>query len=170
MEQTISAKSGFLKSPIKTIIYAWLIAGTLDITSAIINFLVVNKTSLLGLFQYIASGLFGTKAFDGGLLMALAGLLIHYTIAFTWTIIFFFVYPRIKFLSFNIVLTGFAYGIIIWFFMNRIALKLSNVHHINFSLTHDILGTLYLMFCIGLPISIIVSKYYEKREVGLEIK
>lgn len=154
-----------MKNTIKTIIIAWLIAGTLDISSAIINFLITSKSSLLGLFQYIASGIFGDSAFNGGVPMALAGLIIHYFIAFTWTIIFFFIYPKIKVLSSNKIIIGFLYGIIIWIIMNKIILKLSNVPHINFSMLHDILGTLYLMFCIGLPLSFIIGNYYSKREL-----
>ena len=165
MGKTISAKSGFWSSPIKTIIYAWLIAGTLDIMSAIINSLIFYKGDLIGLFQYIASGLFGQSAFNGGVRMVFAGLVIHYLIALTWTLIFFFVYPKIKILSYNKIITGLIYGIFIWIIMNKIVLKFSGVPHIKFNLIHDVLGTAYLMFCTGLPVSIIISKYYSNKKL-----
>ncbi len=151
-----------MNKPVKTILAAWLIAGTLDISSAIINFLITSKSSLLGLFQYIASGVFGSSAFNGGLSMALAGLVFHYFIALSWTVIYFFLYPHLKFLKFNKIISGFGYGIFIWIIMNKVVLKLSKVPRINFSLLHDVLGVLYLMFCIGLPVSIIISNYYSK--------
>lgn len=153
-----------MKTSAKTIITAWLIAGTLDISAAVISFLIFFNGKLIELFQYIASGLFGMKAFSGGLFMAAMGLLFHYFIALSWTVFFYIMYPRLKFLRKNNFLSGILYGIFIWLVMNLIVLELSRVHSVTFGAAHTITGILILMFCVGLPISLIVGNYYSRTQ------
>ena len=150
---------------LKSILAAWLIAGTLDISSAIISYSINTKDSLLGLFQFIASGAFGNAAFSGGVPMAIAGLLFHYLIALTWTVIFFLLYPKLKFLSANRFIVGVLYGIFVWLVMNLIVLRLSRVPMINYHVSHIIAGTLYLIFCIGIPVSLLAGRYYSKNNL-----
>lgn len=149
-----------MKNPFKAIFTAWLLAGTLDIIAAIINYLIYFRENLIGLFQFIAGGVFGIKAFSGGILTALSGLIFHHFIAFSWTIFFFFVCPKVKILSRNNYISGLVYGIFIWLIMNLVVLKLSNVPNISFSITHTVVGIVILMFCVGLPIFLIIGKYY----------
>ena len=153
----------FTKSLPKAIITAWLIAGTLDITSAIIIFIINNKTSVIGLFQYIASGVFGNSAFSGGIPMAIAGLLFHYTFALIWTLVFFFIYPKIQFISKHKYTSGVLYGIFVWLFMNLIVVKLSRVPVINFSIGHRIVGIIILILFISSPILYISGRYYSDK-------
>ena len=76
---------------IKTILLACLVAGTMDALAAIIMYgPVFGKLSVTRLFQGIASGAFGKKAFEGGAEMAVYGVIIHYTIAFIFSVIYFF--------------------------------------------------------------------------------
>src|SRR5438874_13181484 len=67
-----------------TILWIGLVAGTLDITDNLIfnQFRGISPTRV---FQYIASGLLGTKSFQLGLASVAFGVLIHYTIALFWT-------------------------------------------------------------------------------------
>lgn len=151
------------KGIIKALITAWLIAGTLDISSAIVTFIVNNpNVSILGLFQFIASGAFGNEAFSGGIPMAIAGLSFHYLIALTWTTIFFLIYPSIKLLSKSRLLSGISYGIIVWLIMNLVVLRLSRVPVVNLHAGHIILGMLYLIFFIGIPVSYFANRYYAR--------
>lgn len=55
----------------KAISITWLIAGTLDIITAII----VSGASPENVLRYVASGAFGPQAFQGGTLIILSGLL-----------------------------------------------------------------------------------------------
>jgi len=87
-----------------------LIAGTFDITGAIIHYLLVTRSNPVRIFYFIASAVFGKEAYDGGPLVAVLGLVFHYTIAIIFTAFFFLIYPKLKFLSRNIVLSGLAYG------------------------------------------------------------
>ncbi len=148
------------KSPIKIIALTCLLAGTLDILSAIIDSSIRFKITPIELFQFIASGVFGPKAFSGGIPMAIAGLLFHYFIASCWTVFFFLIMPKFKISSKYKIPVGLLYGIFVWLVMNLVVVPLSNVHKVKFSWSHTILGMLYLMFMIGLLVSVMFYKYY----------
>src|SRR6187431_590610 len=90
---------------------AGLLVGFLDGMAAVIQ-TILNNGDPVKLFQFIASGVFGPKAFSGGDTMAMAGVLFHFAIAFTWTLIFFLIYPRWKALSWNWIITGIVYGLL----------------------------------------------------------
>jgi hypothetical protein len=145
------------------ILIAWLTAGTLDASAASIQYYIKTKKDPSGVWRYVASGFFGKKAFAGGMIMAGWGLLFHYMIALFFTLLFFQVFPHLKFLSKSIVLTGLGYGIFAWCIMNLIVVPISNVPPFTIKLKGAIIALLILMFCIGLPISLIISWYYRKR-------
>lgn len=153
----ISLKSG---TALNTIIKACLIAGTLDILCAFAQFYIRTGKSPVVVLKFIASGVFGKAALAGGTEMALLGLLFHFVIAFTWTVIFFQSYPQIPLLAKNKIAGGIAYGFVIWLVMTRVVLPLSNTPKIPFNAVQAIIGIVILMFAVGLPISFIVSRFY----------
>lgn len=155
--QTIQQKPN---KRIKIIVLTCLLAGTLDILSAIVDSSIRFKITPVELFQFIASGVFGPKAFSGGIPMAIAGLLFHYFIASCWTVFFFLIIPKFKFSPKYKIPVGLLYGIFVWLVMNLIVVPLSNVHKVKFTWSHTIMGMLYLMFMIGLPISLVFYRYY----------
>ena len=84
----------------KHILTAWIIAGTMDAVAAVLVYSVVlQKATVLQIFQGIASGVMGAKAVEGGTVTGLIGLALHYLIAFCWVIFYFFIYTSIKFLK-----------------------------------------------------------------------
>lgn len=108
--------------------------------------------------MFVASGVFGKEAFTGGVLMSVCGLLFHFLIAFIFTTFFFFIYPRLKFLSFNVILTALLYGVFVWIIMNRIVLPLSNTPVIPFTWMGAAIAAGILTLCIGLPLAIIAKR------------
>lgn len=92
---------------IKTIFRAALLAGTLDGLAAALKYIVDTGKDPMNVFRFIASGVFGSKDFEGGITMGLWGIFFHYLIATGWTVLFFIAYPRIKPLSRNKYITGF---------------------------------------------------------------
>lgn len=148
----------------KTILFAGSLAGTLDIAAAMIRYYTTTGKDPLNVLRFIASGVFGNAAFSGGVVMAVYGLFFHFIIAFSWTILFFMVYPRLKLFFKNQYLWGIIYGCFVWTGMNLIVLPLSNVPQLPFSIARaaEAIGT--LIVCIGLPISIITHRYYIKTE------
>lgn len=158
----MSSKIQTKNSLFPTILRTGLLVGTLDITAAFINSYVRSGVYPSTVLKFIASGVLGQDAFSGGVLTALLGLFFHYFIAFSWTILFFVVYPKIKLSSRYKILVGLSYGVIVWIVMNIIVLPLSRVPRIPFHLSQFILGVIFLMLLIGLPISLIFHSYYRR--------
>lgn len=145
------------------ILKAGLIVGTLDILSAFIYvFIKTGNFIPLGILKFIASGIFGKDAASGGSFMALAGLIIHYCIAFTFTMIFFWLYSRVKALSKAKIITGIIYGIFIWIIMNLIILPLTNVAYRPFNIVNAIINIGILIICIGIPLSFMAASFYKE--------
>lgn len=71
------------------IIKAGLLAGTLDISAACVQYYMKTGKNPDYVLKYVASGAFGKDAFTGGIVMSMAGLLFHYLIAFSFTLFFF---------------------------------------------------------------------------------
>ncbi|MBI3122933.1 MAG: hypothetical protein HYZ10_00880 [Ignavibacteriales bacterium] len=143
-----------------TITKAGLLAGTLDILCALVQFYMRTGKNPAAVLKFIASGIFGKAALAGGTEMALLGLLFHFIIAFTWTIIFFFFYPQISHVTKNKIIAGLLYGLFIYAVMTRVVLPLSNTPKIPFNAVQAAIGIILLMFAVGLPISLIVSRFY----------
>jgi len=140
-----------------------LIAGTLDILAALVHAYLSSGTTPAIVFKYIASGLFGPSAFAGGGGMIVAGLIIHYCIAFSWTLIFFLLYPKLSFLSGNIAVSAFIIGISIWLAMRFLVLPLTAVPKSPFNPVQAVIGALILVVMIGLPVSYFAKRYYSSQ-------
>ncbi|HZX74537.1 MAG TPA: hypothetical protein VFE57_08960 [Cyclobacteriaceae bacterium] len=142
-----------------TLFRAGLLVGFLDGMAAVIQ-TILNHGDPVKVFQFIASGVFGAKALAGGDAMAMAGVLFHFAIAFTWTLIFFLIYPRLKLLSWNWVITGIVYGLVIWVGMNLIVVPLSNIGMRTITLRGFLISSSILMVAIGLPLSFLANRHY----------
>jgi hypothetical protein len=140
-----------------TILIAWMLAGTLDIATAVLYYVGPSITGATTLLQGIASGVLGVRAFAGGLETAAFGLVLHYLIALIWTLVLFVCLGAFKALTRHLTLTGVVYGIVIWLTMNLIVLPLSKVGHTPIHLRPAITGAIILVFCIGLPIALVVG-------------
>lgn len=144
-----------------TILTAWLIAGTLDMSAAVIQTL-INGGDPLRMMQFIASGVFGTSAFSSVMPYAALGFLFHYVIALGWTLLFFYIYPKFYFLSANVVLTAVLYGVFVWAMMNLVVLPLANTPPIKFVAAKALVAAGVLVVAIGMPLAFIASRYYRK--------
>jgi hypothetical protein len=142
-----------------TVLWIGLLAGTLDITDNLIFNQLRGITPKM-VFQYIASGLIGMKAFRGGLASVALGVAVHYGIALIWTGVFYAGTRKLAILSRRPVLSGLVYGGGVYLFMNFIVLPLSAVPHPRSAITlaSRINGVLALLIFIGLPISLLVRR------------
>ncbi|HEV8286707.1 MAG TPA: hypothetical protein VGQ09_20500 [Chitinophagaceae bacterium] len=145
---------------LKIILLTGLLVGSLDILTACIDYYIATGRGPAGVLKFIASGVFGRKAFTGGIPMIILGLLFHYLIAFSFTLFFYWLHSRIKYMSTNRVLTGILYGLFIWLVMNRIVLPLSNTPTIPFKLYKAVKAATILIVMIGIPLSFIMQKYF----------
>jgi hypothetical protein len=131
---------------------AGLIAGTLDITAAFLHFMLKGGKNPVVILQYIASGLFGRELANSQRIMPLLGLLLHYFIALTFALFYFFVAHKILGrLAWP--LAGTLYGLGVWVVMNKIIVPLSLIPPRPSTLSNDLTQLGILILCIGLPIA-----------------
>ena len=150
------------------ILKAGLIAGTMDILAAcILVYIRTGHTHATGILKFIASGVFGKAAPDGGSSMIFAGLLFHYLIAGIFAAFFFWIYPGIRITSKSWLATAVIYGIFVWCVMNLIVVPLSRVSSRPITLTNALINIGILIICIGLPVSYIARTYYRKTAPNL---
>ncbi|HKE55390.1 MAG TPA: hypothetical protein VKB46_01770 [Pyrinomonadaceae bacterium] len=135
------------------------IAGSLDLTGAMVTAWLRTGTTPVQLLQFVASGLLGPAAFSGGAKTAAVGAVSHYFIATTVTAVYFLASRKIKFLTAQPVVAGLLYGIAVYLFMNFVVLPFSRVTRGHPTLTGRLIGMLVIMFCIGLPIALIVRRF-----------
>jgi hypothetical protein len=139
------------------ILQAGLLTGTLDIAAALIQYYIKTEKNPEPVLKFIASGVFGNEAFSGGSIMSLYGLIFHFIIAFAFTLFFFWVFPKMKLLSKNRILTGIGYGIFIWLVMNLLVLPLSKTPKLPFTLSGAAIAIGILIVCIGLPLAFLAK-------------
>src|SRR5215471_15782375 len=163
MTETTTAKK---PSAIKTILLTGLIAGILDASAASLNALARGRTPAR-VFRFVASGILGKDALnDQGWLIPVLGLLFHFFIAYTFTVFFFLIFPKIKWLNKNFVISGLIYGAFVWLIMNLIVVPLSITHQVRFTnAKQTIIGILFILFCIGLPIAFFTKRYYALKTI-----
>ncbi len=152
---------------ISTLIKAGLIVGTLDILSAFLYYFIrTGDKNVFIVLKAVASGLFGKKAFSGGNEMMIAGLILHFIIAFAFTIFFFWLFPKIKPLLKNNILVGLVYGIFVWMVMNLVVVPLSNIGPRPFTMLNVLINVIILIVCIGLPLSFMANTFYKKENLN----
>lgn len=114
-----------MKLSLKTILTAGLVAGTLDLTLAIVYFGVTMHAPFAAVPQAVASGVLGARAFRLGIASAALGIFLHYFIALTVADFYYAASLRIPFLNRQPILSGAAYGIAVYLVMQYIVVPLS---------------------------------------------
>lgn len=147
-------------SALTTILIGGLVAGAFDITAACINGGLSGR-SPIWIFQSVAGGLFGRGTFQGGLKTAVIGLILHFFIATMATTVYFVASSFLPFLRKQAIICGPLYGIVVYLFMYSVVLPLSALKFkfFNQAGTAIATGILIHIFCVGLPIALIVRKF-----------
>ena len=142
----------------RAILVAGLAAGVLDITAAFVNS-GLRGTSPMRVLQSIASGLLGAESYAGGLPTASLGLVVHFLIAFVAASVYYLASRRVEFLIERAVISGLLYGVAVYFFMYAAVLPLT--FHRSFLQPFSAVptGLAIHMFCVGLPISLVVRRF-----------
>lgn len=150
-----------MSNPFKAIFWGGLIAGTLDIVAACLNAWFRASVTPMRVLQSVASGLLGSAAYGGGAKTAVLGLALHYLIATTWTVVFYFASRKLRFLIEQPVVWGLVYGVVVYAIMNFVVLPMSQFPPSRTppTLTGRLTGLVIIMFCIGLPIAVIVRRF-----------
>ncbi len=146
----------------KQILKTTLLAGSLDITAAFIHAYISKGSTPDIILKFIASGAFGKEAFKGSYGIMLIGLLFHFIIALGCTLVFFLLYPKLKFLHYSVLLNSLLIAIVAWVVTTQIIIPLSEIKPGVFNIEKAFIAVGILFVCIGLPISLMAKKYYTK--------
>ncbi|MBS0433223.1 MAG: hypothetical protein JSS21_12585 [Proteobacteria bacterium] len=108
----------------RAILAGGLIAGTLDIGAAAL----INWMNPLVIMRFVAGGLLGKAALQGGLPVSALGMLLQWAMSLLIAAIFVVAALRLRWLTARPVAAGLAYGVVIYFVMNYVVLPLSAWH------------------------------------------
>src|SRR5215467_11250283 len=144
----------------RAILTAGLVVGVLDISSAFVIWWQRGIGARRGL-QGIAAGLLGANSFNGGLVTAGLGLLLHFLVAFVVVIVFYLVSRKIEFLTLHAVASGALYGICVYIVMYWFVLPtvFPTFRH---RLGNELLAIVIHISLIGLPCALIVRRYSQQ--------
>jgi len=138
------------------ILVGGLIAGTLDLTYAIV-FSWFHGHAPISIMQSVASGVLGNAAFEGGVGTAVLGVLLHYFIMFCAAAVFVFASRRFEFLRRRPIVSGMVFGICMYLVMTQVVLPLSAFpfpQKFPPDLGLLMANQLAHMFLVGVPISL----------------
>jgi hypothetical protein len=150
-------------APVSTIIKAGLLAGTLDILCAFVYFYIKTRKNPLNVLVYVSKVALGKTTFTDTGLQQITGLLVHFAIAMSWTVLFFILYRYIKLMRLNKIITGIVYGLVVWTVMNIVILPLWNNKPFVFNTESATVNALILIVAIGMPLSFMAHRYYSKK-------
>jgi hypothetical protein len=145
----------------KAVILTWLFVGTADLFCAYMSQWIKTGKYADKMLLYIAGGTLGLDtSMQGDNWVALLGLCTHYFIAFTFTVFFFWVFPKLKFLSFNKYVIGVLYGIFANLVVGQIIRWFTPLPSQPFNLSTVLVAWFILGIALGIPIACNTYKYY----------
>ncbi|MDR7271406.1 hypothetical protein J2X20_004074 [Pelomonas saccharophila] len=138
---------------IQTVILAGLVSGALDILAAFASYASQGATAE-GILKYIASGLLGAAAMQGGMGTAGLGLLFHFLLTTGMAAVFLLAALKLPALTLRPWLWGALYGVLTWVAMVYIVVPLSGVTGWKLPQGWNIVsGLLSHIFYVGVPIA-----------------
>lgn len=156
------ASAGKTSRALPTIALGTLVAGTFDISAAIITWL-LKGVSAARVLQSVAGGLLGRATFDGGAPTAALGLLLHFSVMSVIVTVFYVASRRLPALTRHWLACGIAYAVCVYAVMTFIVVPLSALHAPMPSPSAIAQGLLVHILCVGLPIAFITRRRFENR-------
>ena len=125
------------------------IAGTIDIGAAAL----INMIDPRVILRFIAGGVLGKAALQGGAAVQWLGLLLQWGMSLLIAAIFVFASLRLRWLIARPVVAGLAYGVVVFVVMNYIVVYFSAWHRINHFTAVSFVENLAAMLLFGLIIA-----------------
>ena len=135
------------------VVVAGLVSGAVDLVAAFASYASQGATPV-GILKYIASGVIGPAAMQGGAGMAALGLLCHFALTTGMAAVFMVAALRLRVLAMRPWLWGSIYGVLTWAVMVYVAVPLSAVP--GWKLPEGwaiVTGLLAHIFYVGVPIA-----------------
>jgi hypothetical protein len=147
------------------ILNAGAVAGFMDIIAASIQAWIAGRTPMR-MLQGIAVGWFGRASLQMGWTSAAVGFVTHFFIATSWAAIYWFTSQRFPVLVRRAWVCGTVYALLVYAVMYEIVMPLSAIHRrIPRTPQAYLIGILIHIFCIGLPIALIVRARTPRSEL-----
>ncbi len=138
---------------LQAILAATLACGILDATAATLQAATL-KIKPQRVWQTVASGLLGPRAFEAGASTAILGLALHFLIALIISTIYVLAAQRLPFLLDHVLIAGALYGIAVYCVMFYIVLPLSRrpkrPFNLKFALTQLVIHIVIIGWSIAL--------------------
>jgi uncharacterized membrane protein YagU involved in acid resistance len=158
------------RSARKAVLLGGLICGALDISSAFYFAWTLRKIPPGRILQGIAEAVLGPASYRGGAASAFLGLLLHFSIAFFWTGVFYLLSRRFAALTKWVVPAGLLYGAVVWIVMYRVVIPLVPILNSLYLTEYDrsiprlTLRQLVIhLVCVGLPIALSIRRFAPAR-------
>lgn len=144
------------RNPALTVLTAGLLGGAGGILYAILFYRWWRDVSAEQVFQSVASGVYGSAAFQGGLQTATAGAALHFFIATVAAGVFYVAATRVRLLARRPYVFGPLFGIAMWLAMNFVVVPLSAARTPTFDDPMVVIsGILAHALLFGLPIALV---------------
>ena len=148
--------------PFSRVLRAGFVTGIIDGLFSSVLVAVFYGSTVTRLFQGVAATLLGKRAFEGGTSTALIGVLMHFGVAFAWSIIFALLLTKSAWLRrvldspFGVIKIAAVYGPLIWMVMSLIVIPLLVRRPPTISLRWWIQFFGHIVF-VGLPIVALIG-------------
>ena len=117
----------------RRLLVAGATVGLLDALFVIVTYVwIKDVTTTQRIFQGIAAGLLGKGTFEGGIGTEVLGFVLHFTIAYSWTLVYFIISRRWTSLRRLVqsqkgaLIGGALFGIVMWLGMDLLVVPLSH--------------------------------------------
>jgi hypothetical protein len=135
--------------------------GVLDAADGVVWAGVTAGQNPIQVLQWIATGLLGPSAFQGGLVTAGLGAMIHFALSYGFTTAFVVAFRNIRAIRSHWIAFGLGWGALVWGFMNLLVLPSSPVPQATFTVGTVVNGVLGHALTVGLA-----AAYVAKRVLG----
>lgn len=147
------------ESLLRSIATGGLIVFVIQILDVWIASTIIQGIPFVSVWQYIASGLLGMPAFEGGLASASLGLFLHLLISLAVAAIFIMSAKRLPIVRRNVIVSSLLYGLVVWIVMNLIVTPLSATPAVPAPTTPWLIeAILEHVFGVGLALGILVRR------------
>lgn len=140
------------------ILVGGLVAGTLDVGAAAL----INRVDPRLILRFIAGGVLGKAALQGGAATAWLGLLLQWGMSLVIAAIFVSAALRLRWLTARPVSAGLVYGVVVFLVMNYVVVYLSAWHRINHFTPAGFAWNLLAMLVFGLIVSVCARLFVGK--------
>ena len=143
-----------IPGPLPVLLLATVVAGSLDISAAILYW-GVQGAEPYRILQGIAGGLLGKATFDGGFATAALGGVLHYSIMAAMAVVYFLAARRLPGLDRRPYAWGALYGVVLLLVMDYVVLPLSAYpFHPSFNMPWFLCDLGSHVFFVGIPIAL----------------